>query len=258
MTHVPVRFADPVGPESGELLVLGHSLGTSAELWREASGLLQSTYRVLEWELPGHGMAPPARQGYRVEDLSDLLVAHVGALGMDVFHYAGVSVTACVGLDLALRHASHVMTTTVITSGARLDDPSSMRARAAAVRDGGLEPLVEPSRGRWFAPTTNRETAERMLGILRTTDAESYALAAEALAAFDASDAALAEVDVPLLAVAGELDESVPPARSIELAARVRRGESLTIPRSAHCLVAEQPRLVAEGIAGFIEARRGR
>jgi 3-oxoadipate enol-lactonase/4-carboxymuconolactone decarboxylase len=206
------------------------------------------------WELPGHGRAPAARSAYRIEDLTDELVRQLGSTGS--FHYAGASIGGCVGLDLCVRYPGRIQTATVISSGARVDDPALMRGRAVAARADGLEPFVDSFRGRWFAPTTSAETAERILGLLSTTDPESYALAAEALADFDVSKL-LSRIRTPVLTVGGEEDEAVPLERSITLAGGIHNGVVTAIPHAAHSLVAEQPEALARAIVSFARCAHG-
>lgn len=250
-----LRFTEPTGPETGEVLVLGHSLGTSAALWNDALPYLEDRLRVLRWELPGHGEAAPARAAYRVGDLTDALVAALDRRGIERIHYAGVSISGCVGLDLCLRHAERVSTVTVISSGARVDDPQLMRDRAATARAEGVAIFVDQFRTRWFAPTTSPATADRILGILKMTDPESYGLAAEALADFDVWDL-VPRIASPLLAIGGELDRSVPVQRSVELATRAQRGIAASIPDAAHSLVAERPDVLSKTLLDFVEQTR--
>jgi pimeloyl-ACP methyl ester carboxylesterase len=249
-TPVALRLSEAPGTGSGAPLVLGHSLGTSAELWSEALPRLRDRFRVFLWELPGHGGAEPVTGPYRVEDATDGLVAELRGRGVENFHYAGVSISGCVGLDLCLRYPESVTTATVISSGARVDDPPLMRERAVVARADGLDGFVDAFRARWFSATTPAATADRILSLLAQTDADSYAFAADALADFDVWDL-VPRIETPLLAVGGEEDRSVPVERSFELARRARRGSAISIPRSAHSLVAERPDAVSSAIVQF-------
>lgn len=255
MSEVALRFTEPAGAADGDLLVLGHSLGTSADLWREAVPVLQARFRVLLWELPGHGGAAPARSAFGISDLTDAVIAHLDRLEIGTFHYAGVSIGGGVGLDLCLRHPARVSSATIISTGARVDSPPVLHARAATARADGLDGFEETFRPRWFTPSASPEVVRRTFRTLRATDVESYALASEALAEFDVWDQ-VSRIAVPVLAIGGEQDQNVPVATSIELAARVRHGEAVGIPDAAHCLVAQHPVAVAELIAQFASEHR--
>lgn len=247
-----LRFTEPIGSGT-EWLVLGHSLGTSSALWGSAIPRLRSEFRMICWELPGHGAASASRAPFSIEDVSDAIVARADDLGIETFHHAGVSIGGCVGLDLARRHAGRVTSSAIISAGARVDDPDFWLRRAAAVRAAGTASLVEACRQRWFAPGSEPALVEEILGLLRDTDAEGYALAAEALSAFDVWEE-LPRITTPILAIAGEADQAVPVERSRELAERVRHGRLVRVPHAAHCIPAEQPALLAAALREFLHA----
>ncbi|WP_214319715.1 bifunctional 3-oxoadipate enol-lactonase/4-carboxymuconolactone decarboxylase PcaDC [Nonomuraea sediminis] len=46
------------GPSGAPLLVLGPSLGTTLDVWRPLLSRLTRSYRVLRYDLPGHGLSP--------------------------------------------------------------------------------------------------------------------------------------------------------------------------------------------------------
>lgn len=257
MTSPALAFTDSVGPAEADYLVLGHSLGTCAGLWADAIPLLAESFRVVCWELPGHGDSPPAAREFTIGDLSDAIVRRLGALTPGPFLYAGVSIAGTVGIDLALRHGARVGATTIISSGARVDSPDAWIERAASVREHGTESLADGSLQRWFAPATREhraEQAERMIDALRTTDDESYALACEALAAYDAT-VRLPDIEVPVMAVWGQHDQLVPERRSVELARHVRRGAVRSVPDAAHASPIEQPAAVAHLLTAFFRTR---
>lgn len=252
MARVNLHVLDPIGPQDGDLVVLGHSLGTSAAIWDHVLPSMADRFRIVRWELPGHGAAAPASGSYRVGEVTEALLTELDRRRLGVFHYVGVSIGGCVGLDLALRSPERLSTLTVVSSGARVDDPALMRGRAVTARHEGLEGFAGAFRERWFAPSTPPAIAERVLDLLRQTDAESYAVAAEALAEFDVVDR-LSHIATPLLAVGGADDRSVPFATSRDLASRVQRGTAVSIPAAAHSLVAEQPHAFARALLSFLD-----
>lgn len=128
------------------------------------------------------------------------------------------------------------------------------RALAALVRAGSTAAVVELSARRWFAPSATAESAPRraaLLQELRDVDAESYALACEALAEWDAGDR-LSSVRMPVLALWGEHDVVAPEASSLELARGVARGAAAMLPGVAHLAPAEDPALVTESLRRFL------
>ncbi|WP_456696688.1 alpha/beta fold hydrolase [Aeromicrobium sp. P5_D10] len=254
MADLQIEVTEPSGAEDGPWLVLGHSLGTSSRLWSEARRLLERRFRVVSWNLPGHGGAPAAGGPFVMRDLADGVAARLDELGIRRFAYAGVSLGGSVGLELALRHGERIDGVAIISSGANVDAPQVWTARAEAVRSDGTASLAEGSLQRWFAPGTRDARAgrvEEMIDALRAADDHSYAWACEALAAYDARPD-LGTVTVPVLTLWGEFDQLVPEQKSAELAQGVNRGTVQCVLGAAHAAPLEQPEVVAEQLIDFL------
>jgi len=249
-----IAVTAPVGPEGAPLLVLGPSLGTSTILWEDVIPALAADYRVVAWDLPGHGASPAASAPLTVEDLADAVAAAVG----EPFLYAGVSLGGAVGLCLALRHPRKVRRAAILASGAKLGEVEGWYDRAAQVRAQSTSSLIVASAQRWFAPDSiarRPELSGRLLHALQDTDDESYALCCDALAVYDVRQA-LGEIRMPVLAAWGEHDGVAPEAKSAEIASGVVDGAIVQIADAAHLPPAEQPDAVATVLKDFFEEAR--
>lgn len=176
-TLEPVRSGAP----DAQLVVLGPSLGTTTALWDGVVDQLAGSYRVLRYDLPGHGFSPAQASPFSIADVADAVIALVDSVGGGAFHYAGISFGGAVGLELALRHPDRLASLAVVCSASKIGTPEGWHARAAQVRGSGTASVVAASAERWFAP-----------GFLGRGPAAGSAALAKLL-----------EVD----------DESVPPAR---------------------------------------------
>ena len=250
----PLTPARPLRP----LLVVGPSLGTAGEvIWGPCAELLDG-FEVVTWDLPGHGHSAAADGPFTVEDLAAAVVAAVapvlaarGTPGA-AFDYAGDSIGGAVGLALLLGHADRVGAVTLACTGARIGTEQSWRERAELVRSEGLAPVVDTTPARWFGPGfADREPAraEALLQSLAAADAESYALACEALADFDVRDR-LGEITRPVLAVAGAHDVATPAEGLREVVEAVPGSRLAVLDAVAHLAPAEAPDVVAALING--------
>ncbi|WP_418060216.1 alpha/beta fold hydrolase [Pimelobacter simplex] len=237
------------GTPGRPLLVVGPSLGTTTDrLWGAVAHRLEG-WNVLGWDLPGHGHSPAADRltpGFSMAVLAEAVLAAVGeAAGEDVpFAYAGDSVGGAVGLRLALDHPGRLSSLTVLCSAASFGGPDGWRDRAALVRAEGMAPMVASSPARWFGSAIPEERRAAALGDLATVDPEGYARVCEALGGFDVRDR-LAEVEVPLLAVAGAEDVATPPAALAEIADGVAAGRLEVLGGVGHLAPYEAPDEVA-------------
>nr|WP_206686907.1 MULTISPECIES: alpha/beta fold hydrolase [Microbacterium] len=248
-------MTEPVGPDDAPLLVLGPSLGTSTLLWSTTIPALAERYRVIGWNLPGHGGAPAATAGFTVGELADAVAEAVDG----PFLYAGVSLGGSVGLELLLRHPERVRAAAIICSGAAIGEPDAWRERAAQVRAQSTSTLIIGSAQRWFAPGSierNPDITGRLLHALQDADDESYALCCEALATFDVRDR-LGEISAPVLAVWGDHDGVTPEASAREIADGVRDGRATGIHEASHLAPADDHIATAAALRDFFDPIAG-
>ena len=255
LTAVPLT-----GAPGRPLLLLGPSLGTSVEtLWARCAALLGGDYQVVGWDLPGHGRSAPATAGFGIPGLAKAVLELADRIRPGAtFRYAGDSVGGAVGLQLLLDAPERVEAAVLLCTGAKIGESAGWRQRAETVRSDGTPAVVSGSIQRWFSPgfpEREPEVAEALIGALRATDPESYALVCEALATFDVRDR-LPEIRTPVLAVAGADDQPAPPAGLALIAENVRDGRLVVLENVAHLAPAERPAEVAALLDSHFATRR--
>jgi len=246
------------GPASAPALVLGPSLGTDVGLFEPQLDAFADRWRTVRYDLPGHGGAPAEPGPYTVAALAAAVVDLVDDLGIERFHYAGVSLGGAIGQWLAIHSPQRLLSLAVCASAARFPDADSYRDRAAIVRAEGTEALVASRTGTWFTPrfaTERPDQATRLIDMLRSTSAEGYAGCCEALVDFDVR-ADLGRIEVATLVVAGADDPATPVATLQEVADGIPGASFVVVPDAAHLVNAEQPEAVNEALAGHL-ARGG-
>ena len=253
---VPTLVATAIeSATDGPLLILGPSLGTSSTvLWEPVIPALAAQYRIVAWDLPGHGASPATTEPYTIEELADGVVAILDELGADTALYAGVSIGGAVGLALGIHHPGRFAKLAIVASAAKIGTPEGWIERAAFVREQSTSALVVGSAQRWFGPGVMEEqpvVSGRLLHSLRDADDESYSLACEALRDFDVVDQ-LGEIEVPVLALYGDHDETTPQAAAEQIAAGVRDGRAVLIEGSAHLPPANKPSATARELLAFL------
>src|SRR6266566_885636 len=100
--RAPVRLAASLdGPPGAPVLVLGNSLGTSRAVWDPQVPALAAHFRLLRYELPGHGGSPAPAGPYTIAQLGGAVRALMDAHGVDRAAYCGISLGGMVGMWLA-------------------------------------------------------------------------------------------------------------------------------------------------------------
>ncbi|GAA0389846.1 hypothetical protein GCM10010357_08170 [Streptomyces luteireticuli] len=235
------------GPEDAPVLVLGPALGTTWHMWDRQIPELIRTWRVLRFDLPGHGGAP-ALPAVTVGDLSDRLLATLDALGVESFGYAGCCIGGALGADLALRHPHRLASLAFVGAAARFGTAESWGVRASEARSHGLGPAARTAPEHWFTPgfaAAQPAIVDWAVQMVRTTDVPCYSAACEALAAFDARPG-LGRVDVPTLVLVGAEDQVTPPADARVLVAGIHDARLAVVPGTRHLAPVEQPAAVTD------------
>lgn len=174
-----------LGAEVNPLVVLAHPLGMSQAVWDEVIPALLSRYRVLTWDLPGHG-ASQAVNGAQITpaDLAAEALVLVEFAGAQRFHFAGTSIGGFVGQQLIAEHSDRLLSATLTNTGAVIGNPDLWNTRAGRVRQEGLAAMSEEIVPRWFAPAAFEESPALKAGWcvqMGRGDDESYAQLCEML-----------------------------------------------------------------------------
>lgn len=174
-----------LGSEVNPLIVLAHPLGMSQAVWDDVIPALLPRYRVLTWDLPGHG-ASQAVSGTQITpaDLAEEVLALVELAGVQRFHFAGTSIGGVVGQQLIAAHPDRLLSATLTNTGAVIGNPDLWNTRAGRVRQEGLAAMAEEIVPRWFAPATFEASPALKAGWcvqMGRGDDESYAQLCEML-----------------------------------------------------------------------------
>ncbi|MFJ9419639.1 MULTISPECIES: 4-carboxymuconolactone decarboxylase [unclassified Streptomyces] len=235
------------GPDDAPVLVLGASLGTTWHMWDRQIPELTRHWRVIRFDLPGHG-GSPAHAAPSIAELADRLVATLDLLGVERFGYAGCNIGGAIGLQLALTRPHRVTSLALVSSSPRYGTADAWRQRGVVIRTNGLDPIARTAPEHWF--TTGFAGAqpaivEWAVQMVRTTDPGCYIASCEALASYDVRSS-LSRVGVPTLVVVGSEDQVTPTTDARSLVAGIPDASLALVPGTSHLAPVEQPSAVTE------------
>lgn len=234
---VPLRLVGTLdGPDGAPVLVLGNSLGTSRAIWDCQAPAFAERFRLLRYELPGHGGTPSPPGPYTIDDLGAGVLALLDAHGVDTAAYCGISLGGMIGMWLAASAPDRITALGLVCTSAYLPPASGWLDRAGQVRAAGMGSISAASLGRWFTPAfTAREPGlvRAFASDLERIDVEGYAGCCAAIAGMDLRGR-LGTISAPTLVISGELDPSTPPAHGAAIASAVRGARLRVVRGSAH------------------------
>jgi 3-oxoadipate enol-lactonase len=223
------------GPADAPVLVLGNSLGTSTAIWDRQVPALAARFRLLRYELPGHGGSPAADGTYTIAQLGAAVLGLMDGYGVDRAAYCGVSLGGMIGMWLAATSPERVSGLGLICTSAYMPPASGWLARADLVRESGMAAIAKASIGRWFTPAFVRReptVAAAVEAELERTDPHGYAGCCAAIAAMDLRPY-LPDISAPTLVIAGTEDPATPPGHGALIAMRAGGSARLRVIRGA-------------------------
>jgi 3-oxoadipate enol-lactonase len=244
------------GPDGAPVLVLGNSLGTSAAVWDNQVPEFLTRFRLLRYELPGHGGTAAAPGPYTIGGLATGVLALLDSLGVEHAAYCGISLGGMIGMWLAAHRPDRITALGLVCTSAYLPPADGWRTRAAQVRRAGMASITAPVLGRWFTPALASRAPEitgRFSAELERTDPVGYAGCCEAIAAMDLRPD-LPAIAAPTLVLAGAEDPATPPEHGAAIAELVDGARLEVIPAAAHLAAVEAPGPVTAALLAHLSA----
>ena len=241
---------------SGPDLVLIHGVGSRLTDWDATVRALGSGYRILRYDLRGHGTSEAPPGPYVIEDFRDDLIGLMDELGINDAHVAGFSLGGLIAQSLVLSAPERVGKLALLSTvaGRTGDEKAKVQGRLDFIRSSHPSDYFDQSVERWFTPEfreANPEIVERRKRAVSEMDGAAYAAAYYALAMTDLGDQ-LCRINTPTLVATGEHDIGSNPRMARFISETIPGARLEILPKLRHSILLQAPELVAELLRGFL------
>lgn len=234
---------DVDGPEDAPTVIMSHSLCATTKMWDPQMPAL-SGYRVIRYDMRGHGESDAPAGPYSFEMLADDLFGLMDALGIEKTHYIGLSMGGMIGQMAALKDQNRFLSLSLCDTSSRM--PPEMHPawdeRIATARGKGMEALVGPTMERWFSKEFMEKSpaaCEPIREMIRTTPVEGYCGCCEAIKGLDLTDR-ISAITVPTQLIVGEDDPGTPVAAHEVIHEKIAGSELVVLKNALHFSNVEQ------------------
>jgi 3-oxoadipate enol-lactonase len=240
-------------------VMFAHGIANDMSIWVDVAARLGSRFSILRFDARGHGGSEPVGGDYTFNMLIGDAVALMNALDISRAHYVGLSLGGMVGLGLALDHPERLISLACCDARASgsADYRNAWVHRRMAALEEGMEPMVEQSMARWFAPGFREHwpgRAAQVEAMIRRTSRNGYCGCAAALLTLDYFRH-LGRIAIPTLYLVGKHDQGAPPATVRRMQEATPGAQYVEIPEAGHLSCIEQPDAVADALANFFNDR---
>ncbi len=242
------------GKESAPWLVLSHSLACSVRMWDPQIEAFKDRYRILAYDMRGHGQTTAPAGAYSLDMLADDILELTKSLKIQKAFYCGLSIGGMIGQTIALRWPGP-FTGMVLADTTHTQPPEALKQWEDRIRIAeaqGMAALVDSTMERWFtAPFRSSPAAKTIAAQIAATPVTGYVGCVRAIMRLNTT-ARLKEIRLPVLAITGEQDGAAPGTRHI--GENVPGAKYVGIPQAAHIANVEQPEAFNRALRDFLSS----
>jgi 3-oxoadipate enol-lactonase len=242
------------GPAYRPVLVLSNSIGTSMQMWDRQIPQLAGHFRVLRYDMRGHGRSDVPAGAYSLDRLGRDVIELLDALQLDKVHFLGLSLGGFVGQWLGV-HAPERIDRLVLSNTSPYLGPAAQwdERIAHALQAPDMREIAETFLGNWF-PASMRESQDPLVDEFRAMllDTDPRGLAGSFAVVRDADlRRTNALIPRPTLVIAGR-DDTVTLASHSEQIASAIPGARLVVLPAVHLSNVELPGRFMDTVLGFL------
>lgn len=246
------------GPEDAPVVVLVHGLGLNREVWQWMVPALDDRFRVVTYDLPGHGRTPPPAGRPDLADLSRQLALLLDHLGIGRAAVVGFSLGGMVARRFAQDFPARVTALVLLHSPWRRDPAAqaAILARVAQAEAHGPAATVEAALLRWYtdaARAARPDLMELTRAWVLANDAAVYPRLYRLLAdGVEEITAPSPPIACPALVMTADGDHGNGPGMSAAIAAEIAGARLVILKGLRHMALAEDPDAVNRPVRDFL------
>jgi len=242
-------------------VVFIHGMGGDATLWNWHADQLQGRFRVLRYDILGHGRSAAPQGPWHFSQFARQLVELLDHLDIRKAVVCGFSLGGNIAQSLALEHTSHTSALVIVSSSCArtAGEQAAVDRRVEQVAAGGPPSVVEGALARWFSPAYSSAHPEVIGYWRRKTLANDPACYLEAYRLYADNDRQLLQrlpaITAPTLILTGDQDAGQTPRMAQEMAARIRNSEVVLLSGVKHMLPLEAGPALLDAMIDFLARR---
>ncbi len=241
------------GPAAAPALILSNSLGTNFSMWDAQAPVLEKQFRLLRYDMRGHGQSSAPPPPYAVPDLARDVLALADSLNITHFHFCGLSIGGMIGMSLALQAPKRLRKLVLCNTAPKIGTEEFWNARIQTVESKGMKDVAGAVTARWFTPTFQSSSPDKVasaIQVLESLSPQGYVGGCTAVRDFDFR-ANVAKIPTPTLVISGTQDPAATPADGRFLAEHIP-GARYTELNTSHLSNVEDPAHFNQAVLSFL------
>jgi pimeloyl-ACP methyl ester carboxylesterase len=252
------------GPADAPVILLIHGLGlTRGSTWQPMLPALSAEFRVVAYDLCGHGETALPEKPVSLTLLSEQVILLMDELGIASAALVGFSLGGMINRRCAMDHPDRVSALVILNSPHERGEEQQrlVEERARDTSAGGPAANIDATLARWFTEGFRRDHADKVAavkGVVLANDHTNYAAHRQVLAE---GVKELIRPDPPIthpaLVMTCENDTGSTPVMSRAIGSEIEGSEVIIVPALQHLGLIEQPGAFSGPIIDYLRRTLG-
>jgi len=222
-------------------------------MWDAQAPAFAKQFRLLRYDMRGHGKSSAPPPPYAVSRLAQDILALADSLNITRFDFCGLSIGGMIGMSLALEAPARLDKLVLSNTAPKIGTSEFWNSRIQTVETKGMKEVAGAVTARWFTPAFQASTPEKVasaIEVLESLDPQGYVGGCTAVRDFDFC-AKVSQIRTPTLVISGTHDPAATPADGRRLAELIP-GARYRELNTSHLSNIEDPAQFSEAVLGFL------
>jgi len=250
---------DDNGPVNAPTIIFIHGFPFNKSVWRLQAELFKNNYRVIAYDIRGHGESTSGDQPPSIELFTEDLIAFMNLLNLEKVMLCGLSMGGHVALNAIQKYPGRFISLVLSGTKCPADNEEAREQRIVEkqqLKEKGIDNYADESLKRLFAPvsfSTRKEEVRATRKMIVENNPEEVSRTLAALAERKETCSGLAQINVPVLILVGKEDKITPPTEAQYLNERIKGSQLSVIEYAGHLANLENTHEYNEILGKFID-----
>jgi len=261
INNLTVSYSDH-GPDDAPVIIFIHGFPLNKSMWNIQVEALKENYRVIAYDIRGHGNSDPGIDEFSIELFVIDLLRLMEKLKIEKSILCGLSLGGYIALNAVLKHPDRFDGLILNDTQCIADTPEIKENRCNAIisiKEKGVEQYADEIIKKLFAQETftkNKNVVDAVKEMIISTQKQSLCNTLHALAERKETCDQLPEINIPVLIMVGEEDKITPIAAAQQMHEKILNSKLEIIPQAGHLSNLENPAAFNTHLVNFLKLAR--
>lgn len=261
--NIRVNYTDQ-GSDNAPVIIFIHGFPFSKEMWNKQMESLNEDFRVIAYDIRGHGKSYSGTDDFSIELFVKDLIALMDALRIKKTTLCGLSMGGYIALNAIENYPERFNALVLCDTSCIADSPEAKGKRTKAIEgiwENGVEKFADESLKNFFtleSLLSKKEIIADVREMIINTSEKSIIKTLIALSKRAETCSKLSEIKVPVLILVGKEDKITPPESAYFMHEKINGSVLSIIEHAGHLSNLENPDQFNDQLMKFLDEKVGR